>query len=111
MKIEQQDVGTVHVLKPIGALVEDDAQDLSIKLNDRLESGNVRIVLDLHEVPYMDSAALEGLLVAADTMAGCAMSLRLARVSGTCREILELTDCADHFVFFENVHDAVKSYL
>lgn len=111
MKIEQQDVGTVRVLAPIGALVDDDAQDLSIKLNDRLQAGHVRVVVDMKEVPYMDSAALEGLLDASDTMAGCAMSLRLARVTETCREILELTDCADRFVFFENVHDAVKSYL
>lgn len=111
MKVEQQDVGTVRVLAPFGALVDDDAQEFMTKLTRRLETGSARIVVDMHEVPYMDSAALEGLLGVSEAMADCAMSLRLSRVSPTCREILELTDCSGHFSFFENVQDAVKSYL
>ena len=111
MKVEQQDVGTVRVLAPFGALVDEDVQEFMGKLTKQVETGGVRIVVDMQEVPYMDSAALEGLLGVSDEMAGCAMSLRLARVNATCREILELTDSAGHFSFFENVQDAVKSYL
>ncbi len=109
MRVEQQQVGTVHVLTPIGALVDDDAQEFTAALLERLASA--RVVVAMREVPYLDSTAIEGLLSGADELRNRAASLKLAGVSPTCREILELTGCAERFSFFNNVQDAVKSYL
>ena len=89
MKTEHQKVGTVDVLTPVGALVDEDAEQFSRVLLERLKSSNPRVVLSLAEVPYMDSAALEGLLKATDELADRAMSLKLANLPPTCREILE----------------------
>ncbi len=111
MKIEQQQVGTVNVLAPVGALVDDDAEELARVLRDRTRSPNPRVVVAMADVPYLDSVALEGLLDATDELADRAMRLRLAAVPPTCREILELTGLADKFRFFNEVQDAVRSYL
>lgn len=111
MKIDTQKVGTVDVLSPIGALVEDDAEDFCGKLMARLTSPDVRLVVSLQEVPYLDSIALEGLLAATDELAGQAAALKLTNVSPTCREILELTGVSNRFRFFQEIRDAVKSFL
>jgi len=111
MKIERSTVGTVDVLKPSAALIEDDATDFTKLLLARLKSPNPRVVVSLQDVPYMDSTALEGLLDGSDELAQRAAALKLAQVPPTCREILELTGLAGRFRFFEEVQDAVRSYL
>lgn len=111
MKIEHQRVGTVDVVTPVGALADDDAEDFCQRLRERLKSANVRVVLSLQEVPYMDSIALEGLVATTSELAERGAVLKLANVSPTCREILQLTGLAGRFRFFGDVHDAVKSFL
>lgn len=111
MKIEHQQIGTVTVLSPIGPLVDDDAEQFADELNRRLGAAAARIVVAMHEVPYLDSSALEALLLAAEELSAQAQRLKLARVTSTCREAMELTGLADRFQYFEEVQDAVRSYL
>jgi len=111
MKCEQRQVGTVDVLTPIGALVDEDAEQFSAKLLERLRSSSPRVVISMQEVPYLDSKALEGLLAAADELAERALHLKLARVTQTCREVFSLTSLAERFRFFESVEDAARSFI
>lgn len=111
MKIEQHKVGTVDVITPVGPLSEDDSERFRTLLNERLAQSSTRLALAMHEVPYMDSVALEGLVDAAELLSERAMNLKLAGVTPTCREILELTGLSPKFRFFNDVQDAVKSFL
>lgn len=111
MKVDEQQVGSAEVLSPIGALVDQDGESFGRLLLERVRAPNPRVVVSLQDVPYVDSTALEGLLDATDELAQRATTLKLVRVPPACREILELTDVAGKFSFFENVQDAVRSYL
>lgn len=111
MKVERQKVGTVEVLTPVGALVDEDAAQFSRLLLSRLQSPNPRVVVSLQEVPYMDSTALNGLLSAAEGLAECATVLKLSSLTPTVREVLELTGTSGRFRLFKDVQDAIKSYL
>jgi len=111
MKIERQQIGTVEVLAPQGVLAEDEAEEFSSLLQQHLTGANPRVVVSLHEVPYMDSIALNGLVTAADEMIDRGSRLKLVAVSSTCQEILELTGLSPRFEFFEAPHDAVRSFL
>ena len=111
MKVDEQQVGSAEVLSPIGALVDQDGESFSRLLLERVRAPNPRVVVSLQDVPYVDSVALEGLLDATDELAQRATTLKLVRVPPACREILELTDVAGKFSFFESVQDAVRSYL
>ena len=111
MKIERQQVGSVEVCVPIGPLVDEDAEEFSRTLLERLASSNPRVVVALKEVPYLDSTALEGLADAADELSNRALLLKLVNTPATCREILELTGLSERFQFFDDVRDAVKSFL
>ena len=113
MKIEQRKVGSVDIFTPMGALVDQDADTFCKALMQRLSSGgsNPRVGIAMHNVPYMDSAALEGLLQATELLNERATSLKLAAVTPTCREIFELTGLSARFRFFKDAEDVVKSFL
>ena len=76
-----------------------------------LRSSNPRVVVVLKEVQYVDSIALEGLADASDELSTRAMQLKLVQVPSICRETIELTGLAGRFQFFDEVQDAVKSFL
>jgi anti-anti-sigma factor len=111
MKIDRQSCGTVEVFTPIGALVDEDAARFAAFLTERVKAANHRFVVDLHEVPYMDSDALEGLGSAAAAMEERSLRMRLVGVTPTCREIFELTGLSSKLEFFEDAQDAVRSFL
>ena len=111
MKIERRRVGTVDVCAPLDALVDDGTVEFGHVLKSCLTGVNPRVVVDMAEVGYMDSAALEVLLDAADELAKRSADFKLAGVTPTCREIVELTGLSDRFQFFEDVDTAVRSYL
>jgi anti-anti-sigma factor len=110
VNISEDVVGSVAVLKPMGAIVEEDAETFSSKLAKKIE-GPGRVVVMLAEVPYMDSTGLEGLLEASDAMLQRNTQLKLVALTPTCREILELTALAGRFQIFESVDDAVRSFM
>ncbi len=111
MKIEHRTVGTVEVCSPMDALVDEAATQFSEVLKGCVGGSNPRIVVDMSEVGYMDSAALEGVLTIADDLGERGAQLKLAAVTPTCREILELTGLSGRFQFFEDVNAAVRSFL
>jgi anti-anti-sigma factor len=111
MKFESHKMGTVDVRAPVGPLVDEDAQAFAEMLTVAVDSPHPRLVVSLDEVPYMDSVALEGLVTAAERMHEQNQQLKLASVTPTCREILELTGLACHFQIFEDVQDAVRSFM
>jgi len=111
MKVDRQRVGTVDVLSPIGALADADADGFAGVLRSRLDAVNPRLVVDMHEVPYMDSIALEKFLDVAEDLQSRGAHLKLCAASPTCREILELTGLASSFQFFDSIEDAVRSFL
>ncbi|MCK4659274.1 MAG: STAS domain-containing protein [Phycisphaerae bacterium] len=111
MKIDHQTFGTVEVCTPVGALVDEDAERFVAHLLERSERADLRFVLGMEEVPYMDSVALEGFLSVADTLQSRGVRLKLIGVTSTCREIFEITGLSNRFQFFESVEDAVRSFL
>jgi anti-anti-sigma factor len=111
MHIDVKRIGTVDVLTPRGAMVDEDAEEFVGTLQVRLKASNPRFVLDLHEVPYFDSRGLEGLVDAAYDLQQRGSRLRLAAVTATCREVFELTGQAGMMEFFDEPQDAVRSFL
>ncbi len=111
MKIGQQTVGTVDVLSPHDALVEEGAEQFVSKLRAALNGRNPRVVVDMRNVGYVDSMALEGLVNVSDELRSRSAQLKLCAVTPTCREIIELTGLNDRFQFFEDVDGAVRSFI
>ena len=83
---------------------------VAIKFKDDMraaaEQGTGRVVLDLHEVEFLDSSGL-GAVVAAMKALGKELSLELASLSPTVNKVLTLTRMDRVFKIHASVEDAV----
>ena len=111
MNVRQEKVGTVNVVTPLGPLTDEDGAEFVEVLQAHLESANPHVVLNMNEVSYLDSHALEVLLDAARELRNKSLPLKLAKLTPTCREIFDLTELTGEFEVFDDVEDAVRSFL
>jgi anti-sigma B factor antagonist len=110
MQINEQTQGAVTVLKPDGALTQDDAEQFMHKLAEVLAESSGRVVVDLSSVPFVDRRGLEVLVEANDTLAVGGRSLKLCAINETIREVLDLTGLATRFDHFDDTNSALRSF-
>jgi anti-sigma B factor antagonist len=111
MKITEQRQGAVSVIRPSGPLTAAEAPLLREHVGRELTGNLGRVVLDMTEIPYVDSAGLEALLEITERMGEGAQVLRICGANKTVREVLTLTDLAPLFDHFDDVTTAVRSFL
>jgi anti-sigma B factor antagonist len=111
LNIEEKDVNGVTVLELDGRVTLGEGSGLlRTKLKDLLSQGKTRLVLDLAEVSYVDSAGL-GTLVAGYTSAqNQGANLKLANLTKRFHEQLNITKLVTVFDVYDTVQDAVKSF-
>jgi anti-sigma B factor antagonist len=111
MKITETRQGAVVILKPEGALIENDAAAAKAKLVNTMGASVGRFVVDMSAVPYVDSKGLEALVEVTEELSHGGQALRLCCANKTVREVLEITDLASMFEYFEDTNTAVRSFL
>lgn len=111
MEINEQRQGAVTILRPKGALVLDDAENFKTRVGEVMTRSLGRFVVDMSEVPFVDSRGLEVLKETTDELSDSGRSLRLCGANETVREVLDLTDLAEHFEYFADATSAVRSFL
>ena len=111
MRIDTQKVGAVTVLEPRGPIVQDDADAFGQRLEQALRQSMGRLVIDVAEVPYLDSQGLEILTDAAEQLQSTGQSLRLSGANETLRTVFEITELHQHFDHYQDIHTAVRSFL
>jgi len=109
MKVQSQANGPATVLTAHGPLVADDTGDLRGALQAARSTGVKRVVIDLSDVPYLDSAGIELLLEFADASLSPHQRPKLAALSETCLEALELPDVLPRLEVFDTVENALRS--
>ena len=111
MKVEVQRRGSVTVVVPHDALTETTVGELEELVAGENGQSGARLVLDLGQVPFADSAGIELLLrFAGDRRAG-SLRPRVVKLSETVREALDLTNTLERFLVFDSVEAAVRSYV
>lgn len=111
MQIAEQVHGAVTVLRPAGPLTHEHAELFGGAVGNALSKSLGRFVIDATEMAFVDSAGLEALVDSADRLADSGLTLKLFGVNETVREVFELTETAEHFEHFADMHSAVRSFL
>ena len=111
MQINEREVNGVTVLEIHGKILMGEG-DIAIKKKvDELLAENVKnVVLDLADVPYIDSSGLGELIRCYTTMRKASGTLKLANVTERIVDLLTITKLITVFEYFKSVDDAVKSY-
>lgn len=103
--------GAVDVVQGDDPLNVDHVQRVRRLLEECLSRGQPRVVLDLGQVPLLDSAGLEMLLDLQEAVQRCGGSLKLAVGNPLCREILSVTGVGSRFEIFTEAASAVGSFV
>lgn len=111
MRIQEERVGAVQVLRPCGALVGDDASAFAERLRITMRLARGRVVLDLSSSPYVDSIGLEALVDAADELEHSGLALPVCNANDTWREVLDLTEIGGRFATYADRTSAVRSFV
>lgn len=102
--------GAVHVLTGSQPLTAANINPIKQLCAPCLENGQPRLVLDLVEVPLMDSAGLELLLDLRDSCQKRGGALQICSPNALCRDILVATGLTAQFAIFDDQAAAVGSY-
>ena len=111
MTIQERRVGTVTVLALHGRLVLDDGDALlRERVDDLVSRGLVRLIIDLSDLDYVDSAGIGVLIAKYLSVRRKGGDLRLLRLSSRTHHALEITHLLTVFQTFETEEDAVRSF-
>ena len=111
MTISERSAGHVRVLDLVGPVTLGDGAD---QLRDRVQrlvrQGHLNVILNLEQVPYLDSAGLGELVHAHSTVAQKGGALRLLNATQRLRDHLRMTRLAGILETFTDEAAAVASF-
>lgn len=109
MKITQQTHGQVTVIAPHGPLTADELSGVRLAIDHASAARAMRMVLDLAEVPFVDSAGIEMLLELSGSQALAMKRVKLAALTDCTRDALDVTDVLSRLDVYRTVDDALQS--
>jgi anti-sigma B factor antagonist len=111
MKIEERAVSGVTILDLQGKMLIGEGDELlREKINQLVENGTGKIVLNLAEVPYVDSAGLGEIVRCYTTVSRKNGKLKLLNLTKRIHDLLSITKLLTVFETYESEEDAVQSF-
>lgn len=111
MKIEKIQHGTVIVMVPAGALVEEEVEDFAKQLRECLQNGNTKIILQMNNVPFVDSVGLESILALYGEAMSLGGELKISAPTEIGRDILKATRLNNLIEVHASTPDARRSFV
>ena len=111
IKITERSVGAVTVLDIVGRLtIDQGAEHLKDKINSLIAQARTHIVLNLKDVPYIDSGGLGQLVASFGSVLKAQGALKLMNVSSRNHDLLSITRLVTVFESFDSETEAVLSF-
>jgi anti-sigma B factor antagonist len=111
MKIDERSLGDVVVLDLHGKILIGEGDDaLRDAVNRLADAGKSKILLNLADVPYVDSAGLGEIVRCYTTVSKKGGKLKLLNLTAKIRDLLAITKLLTVFEAYDSEADAVKSF-
>jgi anti-sigma B factor antagonist len=111
MKIVERQVSDVYILDLQGKILIGEGDDvLRDAVSKLVDSGKTKILLNLAEVPYVDSAGLGEIVRCYTTVSRKGGRLKLINLTNKIRDLLSITKLLTVFETYESEDQGVKSF-
>ena len=112
MQVSERRIGDVTVLALAGRLVLEEG-DLPLRqhVDALIAEGRIDLVLNLHDVTYMDSCGIGALVEEYKSLRRRGGNIKLLCPTERCRRVLAVTHLLSIFESFESEDAAVRSFL
>ena len=111
MQIEQRTVGSVMILDLKGKVTLGEGDEvLKDKINSLILQGHKKMLLNLADVPYIDSAGLGEIVRTYTTVSRQGGQLKLVNLTKRITDLLMITKLLTVFETFDSEAEALKSF-
>jgi anti-sigma B factor antagonist len=111
IKIEERVIGHVTILNIVGRLTIDEAaQHLKDDIEDLISQDRLHVVLNLAQVPYIDSGGLGQLVASYGSVKKAGGAMKLLNVNSRNHDLLSITRLVTVFESFDSEAEAVRSF-
>ncbi len=111
MRIKQRSAGPVTILDLNGRMTRNDGYgEIRKALKPLLEQGHTQFLLNLADVPYMDSTGIGELVSVFITVRNHTGTLKLVALTDWLRKLFEVTQLTQVFELFDDEADALQSF-
>jgi len=112
MQISERTNGDVVVVDVSGKITLGDGGDAALKekMRSLVQSGHKKLLLNLGDVAYVDSAGLGEIVQAYATVNKNGGTLKLLNVTKRIKDLLSITKLLTVFDTFDNENEAVRSF-
>jgi anti-sigma B factor antagonist len=111
MQIEERAAGEVIILDLKGKMTLGEGDEiLKDKINSLVLQGHKHLVLNLADVPYIDSAGLGEVVRTYTTVKRQGGNMRLLNLTKRIEDLLSITKLLTVFESYDNEADAVRSF-
>ncbi len=111
MQIEQRAIGSVMILDLKGKITLGEGDEvLKDKINSLILQGHKKMLLNLADVPYIDSAGLGEIVRTYTTVSRQGGQLKLVNLTKRITDLLMITKLLTVFETFDNEQEALKSF-
>ena len=111
MQIEQRAVGSVMILDLKGKVTLGEGDEvLKDKINSLILQGHKKMLLNLADVPYIDSAGLGEIVRTYTTVSRQGGQLKLVNLTKRIKDLLMITKLLTVFETFDNEPEALASF-
>lgn len=112
MQISERAVGEVVIVDVSGKITLGDGGDamLKDKMRSLIQQGQVKVVLNLGDVSYVDSAGLGEIVQAYATVTKAGGSLKLMNTTKRIKDLLSITKLLTVFDTYDSEAEAVAAF-
>src|ERR1700712_2283447 len=111
MQIDERVVDGVTILDLKGKMTLGEGDELlKDKINSLLQQDKKQLLLNLENVPYIDSAGLGEIVRTYTTVSSQGGKLKLLNLTKRIQDLLSITKLLTVFETFESENDAVRSF-
>lgn len=106
MKIKIQDRHGISVVSLEGNIMQEDVAIFRSRLDDLVQSGKIKIVLDLNNVNFLSSTCIAVIVETKNNLADKKGDIKLAAVNYHVKSVFDLTRLSDKFEMYNSVEEA-----
>lgn len=111
MKISEREAGDITILDVEGRIMFGDGEEsFRDAVTRNIESGRVKLVINMAGVPYIDSAGISQLVRTFVTSSRKGGGMKLLHLTSRVRELLNITRLLTIWPAFESEEAAVSSF-
>ncbi|HMV76787.1 MAG TPA: STAS domain-containing protein [Leptospiraceae bacterium] len=110
MELIKREVNSIPIVDIVGEVDLYNTKEIKDLIDQMIKEGKYQIILNLGQVPFMDSSGIGTLVTGMYRLKKYQGNLKIVNIVGSVAKVFKMTGMDAHLEIFETEEDAVKSF-